>query len=249
MLDRRTADPLVKASGALRVRVSQTAPVPLDVDIACEPHQLLALIGPSGSGKTTLLQVIAGLRPCDAGEISVGTETWLSTSRRICKSPQERGVGFVFQDYALFPHLTALGNVAIALGATPKAEAQDKALALLARVHLQGLEQRRPHQLSGGERQRVAIARALARSPRVLLLDEPFSAIDRMTRVSLRQDLMSLKSSLSIPIVFVTHDIDEAMQLADHVTILDYGKALQSGTPGMVRGNPVNARVAQILGL
>lgn len=231
------------------MRVKQTSPVVLDAGISCEPHRLLALIGPSGSGKTTLLQVIAGLRPCSEGEISVGGDIWLSTAKGIRKSPQERGVGFVFQDYALFPHLNALQNVAIALGPIAKSDAQEKARELLARVHLEGLEQRRPHQLSGGERQRVAIARALARSPRVLLLDEPFSAIDRMTRVSLRKDLTTLKASLSIPIVFVTHDIDEAMQLADTVTILDRGRTLQTGAPDEVRAHPASDRVVRILGL
>jgi molybdate transport system ATP-binding protein len=247
MLDRRAG---ITTAGALRVRVKQDAPVPLDVELVCGPHELLSLIGPSGSGKTTLLQVIAGLRPCKSGEIQAGGDTWLSTSNGIRKSPQDRGVGFVFQDYALFPHLTALGNVAIALGsAAPKAEANEAAAKLLARVHLQGFENRRPHQLSGGEKQRVAIARALARSPRVLLLDEPFSAVDRMTRVSLRADLLSLKHTLSIPIVFVTHDIDEAMQLADTVAILDHGRILQTASPDDVRAHPASPRVAAILGL
>ncbi len=245
MLDRATTT----KTSALRVSVRQTSPVALDAALECAPNEVVALIGPSGSGKTTLLQIIAGLRGCASGEISVGDETWLSTAQGICKKPQERGVGLVFQDYALFPHLTALGNVAIAMGSLPKAEARASAMQLLARVHLQGLEHRRPHQLSGGERQRVAIARALARSPRVLLLDEPFSAVDRMTRVSLRSDLVALKSSLSIPIVLVTHDIDEAMLLADRVTILDYGRVLQTGTPTSVRKDPADARVAAILGL
>lgn len=249
MLDRSGIQPGATLSGTLSVRVQQTSPVPLDAALTCGPNELLALIGPSGSGKTTLLQIIAGLRPCKSGEIKVGDDVWLATASGVCKSPQERGVGLVFQDYALFPHLTALDNVAIALGRIPKAQAREQASALLARVHLQGLEARRPHQLSGGERQRVAIARALARSPRVLLLDEPFAAIDRMTRVSLRSDLMELKAALSIPIVFVTHDIDEAMQLADRVTILDRGNCLQSGTPDEVRDRPASDRVVKILGL
>ncbi len=249
MLDRRENETNT-TTGTLQLRVRQDAPVPLDAELTCGRHELLSLIGPSGSGKTTLLQIIAGLRPCKSGEIRVGNETWLSTTDNIRKSPQERGVGFVFQDYALFPHLTALGNVAIALGSSSsKAEAHEAATALLARVQLQGFENRRPHQLSGGEKQRVAIARALARSPRVLLLDEPFSAVDRMTRVSLRADLLALKAFLSIPIVFVTHDIDEAMQLADRVAILDHGRILQTGSPDDVRAHPASARVAAILGL
>ncbi|MDO9384361.1 MAG: ABC transporter ATP-binding protein [Hyphomicrobiaceae bacterium] len=255
MLDKRSSESAPDAvtnaaTGTLRVRVRQDAPVSLDAELTCGRHELLSLIGPSGSGKTTLLQIIAGLRPCRSGEIRVGDETWLSTEDGVLKSPQHRGVGFVFQDYALFPHLTALGNVAIAIGsAAAKADANDAAARLLARVHLQGFENRRPHQLSGGEKQRVAIARALARSPRVLLLDEPFSAVDRMTRVSLRADLLSLKASLSIPIVFVTHDIDEAMQLADRVAILDHGRILQTGSPDEVRAHPASPRVAAILGL
>lgn len=249
MLDRSDMKLGSTLSGPLSVRVSQTSPVPLDAALTCGRNELLALIGPSGSGKTTLLQIIAGLRPCANGEIKVGDDVWLSTAAGVRKTPQERGVGLVFQDYALFPHLTAVDNVAIALGQVPKAEARKKATELLAGVHLQGLEDRRPHHLSGGERQRVAIARALARSPRVLLLDEPFSAIDRMTRVSLRKDLMALKATLSIPILFVTHDIDEAMQLADQVTILDRGICLQSGSPGDVRSHPASDRVSKILGL
>ncbi len=246
MLERTTS---TTRSGTLSVVVRQATPVPLDAEISCDANELLALLGPSGSGKTTLLRIIAGLRACASGAIKVGGETWLSTNDGINKSPQDRGVGLVFQDYALFPHLTALDNVAIALGPMPKPEARNRARQLLAQVQLQGLESRRPHSLSGGESQRVAIARALARSPRVLLLDEPFSAVDRMTRVSLRSDLMALKSSLSIPIVLVTHDIDEAMQLADRVSILDHGRVLQSGTPAEVRAHPATPRVAAILGL
>jgi molybdate transport system ATP-binding protein len=253
MLDRRTGEytgpnsPV--STGALDVRLRQDTPVPLDATLSCPPNELLALIGPSGSGKSTILQIIAGLRPCREGTIRVGSETWLDTATRTFVSPQQRCVGLVFQDYALFPHLTAEDNVAIALGKRDRGEARNQARDLLARVQLSGLEKRKPHLLSGGERQRVAIARALARSPRVLLLDEPFSAIDRMTRVKLRSDLLALKSALSIPIVLVTHDIDEALQLADRVTILDHGRTLQSGSAESVRATPASPRVAAILGL
>lgn len=242
-------DSTASSDGALHVRLRQAAPVPLDATFTCAANELLALIGPSGSGKSTILQVIAGLRPCRHGLVRSGGETWLATVERICMPPQQRGVGLVFQDYALFPHLSALDNVAIAIGDAPPAQAQAQARALLERMHLVGLEYRKPQTLSGGERQRVAIARALARSPRVLLLDEPFSAIDRMTRVKLRDDLMNLKQALSIPIVLVTHDIDEALQLADRVTVLDHGATLQTGTPQGVRSAPASPRVAAILGL
>jgi molybdate transport system ATP-binding protein len=252
MLDRRTSQAgadVGATTGALDVRLRQDAPVPLNAAFTCAANELLALIGPSGSGKSTILHIIAGLRPCQHGTIRVAAETWLATAERIFVPPQQRGVGLVFQDYALFPHLTAEDNVAIALSAMPRAEARAQARALLARVHLAGLETRKPHVLSGGERQRVAVARALARSPRVLLLDEPFSAVDRMTRVKLRADLMALKAALSIPIVLVTHDIDEALQLADRVAVLDYGATLQTGTPEHVRASPASPRVAAILGL
>lgn len=251
MLDRRTSEVALAADTAatLQVRLRQQTPVPLDAAIACAPGELLALIGPSGSGKSTILQIIAGLRSCREATIRVGEQVWLATAERVFVPPQQRGVGLVFQDYALFPHLSALDNVAIALGSMPKAEARERARVLLARVHLTGLDARKPHTLSGGERQRVAVARALARSPRVLLLDEPFSAVDRMTRVKLRADLLALKSALSIPIVLVTHDIDEAMQLADRVSVLDHGVTLQTGSPEGVRNAPATARVAAILGL
>lgn len=254
MLDRSAIPPDVR-HGEVRVRLQQDTPVPLDVDLACGGDELLALIGPSGSGKTTVLQTIAGLRSARSGRIAVGGDVWLDSEHGICTPAQQRVVGLVFQDYALFPHLTALDNIAIAahqadgLSRLQGVEAKDVAAQLLVDVGMAGLEQRRPHQLSGGERQRVAIARALARSPRVLLLDEPFSAIDRMTRVRLRDDLMKLKASLSIPMLLVTHDIDEAMQLADRVSIIDAGRILQSGAPAAVRSAPASDRVAAILGL
>ena len=158
----------------LTVYLEQTAPIPLSVRFDCAPGELLALIGPSGSGKTTVLRAIAGLMRVTRGRIACGDAAWFDAETAIALSPQARRVGFVFQDYALFPHLDALDNVAIAVGSMPREAARAKARAWLARVNLAGLEQRRPHELSGGQKQRVAIARALAREPRVLLLDEPF---------------------------------------------------------------------------
>lgn len=234
---------------ALEVELGQTAPVPLEVAFRCGPNELLALVGPSGAGKTTALRAIAGLVRPTSGEITCGGETWFSSARGIFVAPQARAVGLVFQDYALFPHLSALDNVAIAMRGLPREQQREAARALLARVHLGTQANRRPGSLSGGERQRVGIARALARSPRVLLLDEPFSAVDRMTREHLKGELSALRASLEIPIVLVTHDISEALRLADRVSVLYGGKTLQTGTPDEVRRHPASPLVADVLGL
>lgn len=233
----------------LKVAIAQTDPVPLAVDLTVGRNELLALVGPSGAGKSTLLRVIAGLTCPAAGEIAAAGETWFSSAHAIDLPPQARAVGFVFQDYALFPHLTALENVAIVLRSPDTSGRRDAARALLTRVHLEEFADRRPASLSGGERQRVAIARALARSPRVLLLDEPFSAVDRMTRAHLKRELAALRSSLEIPIILVTHDIAEAFALADRVAVLHKGKVLQTGAPDDIRRDPASPLVADILGL
>jgi molybdate transport system ATP-binding protein len=208
----------------------------------------MALVGPSGSGKTTVLRAIAGLVAISSGHISVAGETWFSSEDGIARPPQERAVGLVFQDYALFPHLSALDNVAIALRSVSPTERPARAATLLARVHLEGLEGRRPSQLSGGQRQRVAIARALAREPSVLLLDEPFSAVDQMTREPLKRELSTLRASLEIPIILVTHDIGEALALADRVSVLHRGTTLATGTPDEVSLRPPSAMVARLIG-
>ncbi|MEQ1713477.1 MAG: ATP-binding cassette domain-containing protein, partial [Hyphomicrobium sp.] len=165
-------------SGALDVRLAQRAPIAMDVALTCGPGELVALVGPSGSGKTSVLRAIAGLLMPAEGRVAVAGETWLDTHARIRLPPQRRSVGLVFQDYALFPHLTALDTVAIAMQTGSEADKRVRARALLGRVNLDGFETRRPDELSGGQRQRVALARALARDPRVLLMDEPFSAVD-----------------------------------------------------------------------
>jgi molybdate transport system ATP-binding protein len=234
---------------ALEVSLRQMEPIPLDVRLDVGSNELLALVGPSGAGKTTVLRAIAGLARPEAGVVRANGETWFCSKRGIFVSPQARAVGLVFQDYALFPHLSALENVAIALGHVEAAEREARARALLARVQLTGVASRRPGVLSGGERQRVALARALARGPRVLLLDEPFSAVDRQTREHLKRELAALRGSLEIPVILVTHDISEALQLADRVSVLDHGVTLQTGTPGEVRLSPASPRVADVLGL
>ena len=234
--------------GPLFVALSQSAPIPLEVAITCRPGELLALVGPSGSGKTTVLRAIAGLYRPQAGRIVSGGDTWFDGAARIMAPPQARAVGLVFQDYALFPHLSALDNVALAMHHIAQAERTAAASALLARLHLAGLEGRTPDRLSGGQRQRVALARALARDPKVLLLDEPFSAVDRMTRERLKEELASLRRSLAIPIVLVTHDLEEAQALADRITVIYQGRTLQTGAPDDVRLRPASALVAQLMG-
>ena len=233
----------------LRVRVTQQHPVSLDATFDCAPGEVLALTGPSGSGKSTLLRCIAGLERNATGSITCAGRVWLDTARGIDETPQSRAVGLVFQHYALFPHLTAQGNVMAALGSTPRATRAARARELLAKVHLAGLEARRPAQLSGGQQQRVAVARALARDPQALLLDEPFAAVDRVTRQKLHRELAELRRTLAMPIVLVTHDLDEAAMLADRMCILHRGRTLQIGTPREVMTRPVDALVARLVDL
>ncbi|XKE44803.1 ABC transporter ATP-binding protein [Halomonas organivorans] len=235
------------AEGGLEVSVAQAGPIPLAADFHCAPGELLALVGPSGSGKTTLLRAIAGLYRPAAGSIRCGAETWFEAAVACWVRPQRRRVGLVFQDYALFPHLDARANVMIALGHLPPAERREAAEAWLARVRLEGLAGRLPAQLSGGQRQRVALARALARQPRVLLLDEPFSAVDQVTRRRLQRELALLREAIAIPIVLVTHDLDEAAALADRLCVLHGGRSLQQGPAERLFRRPASPEVARLL--
>ncbi|MGZ5260866.1 MAG: ABC transporter ATP-binding protein [Burkholderiales bacterium] len=233
----------------LRVRLQQDTPIPLDVELECAPREMLALVGPSGSGKSTVLRAIAGLTRVNKGEISCNGVPWFAADRGIRLSPRQRRIGFVFQHYGLFPHLTALANVMESLVDVSRSERESRARDLLARVHLDGLEQRLPAALSGGQQQRVAVARALAREPNVLLLDEPFAAVDRATRERLYTELAELRRELSIPVVLVTHDLDEALMLADRMSVLYRGRTLQTGVPFEVLARPSTVQVAQLVGL
>jgi molybdate transport system ATP-binding protein len=233
----------------LHARLGQRAPIPLEAELACAPGELLALVGPSGSGKSTLLRCIAGLHAAAEGSIRCDGETWFDAGAGLSRPVQARRVGFVFQSYALFPHLSALENVAAALGGLTLAERTARARERLARVHLDGLENRKPAALSGGQQQRVAVARALARDPAVLLLDEPFSAVDQVTRRKLQQELARLRADLNIPMLLVTHDLDEARMLADRMVILHKGRTLQAGPPDEVMTRPANASIARLVGL
>lgn len=181
----------------------------VNVSFQCRSGELLALVGPSGAGKTTLMRMIAGLEKADIGRITFHGDTWLDTKRHVDKAPQQRNLGYVFQEYTLFPHLTVFKNVAFA------AKDQKKVADLLALLDVWHLKDRKPQKLSGGERQRVALAQALARDPKVLLLDEPFSALDIVSRKKLRQELKKLKQEFNLPVIHITHDLEEAEYLAD----------------------------------
>lgn len=231
----------------LTLRLEQVTPIPLAAELHCSPGELIALVGPSGSGKTTILRSIAGLYHPTDGRIDCNGEVWFDSERRHSLRPQVRRVGLVFQDYALFPHLSALDNVICALGHRRRDERIERARELLALVHLAGLEQRRPAELSGGQRQRVAVARALARDPSVLLLDEPFSAVDQVTRRRLQRELVQLRRAIRVPTLLVTHDLDEALALADRLCVLYHGRTLQTAAPRDVLLRPVDAQVARLM--
>ena len=183
----------------------------LNISFSCEDGKLLAIVGPSGAGKTTIIRTLAGLQSPDWGLITYNIETWTDTEHNIYVPTRKRGIGYVFQDYTLFPHVSVYKNIAFA--ARDKQKVDD----LMRLFDIQHIRDSKPHKISGGERQRCAICQALARSPKVLLLDEPFSALDALTRKKLREMLKFLKKELHIPIIHVTHDIREALFLADDI--------------------------------
>jgi sulfate transport system ATP-binding protein len=223
-------------------------PVLKGVDLSIADGELIALLGASGSGKTTLLRILAGLDWPQAGAITVDGVDWLALT------PQERQVGFVFQHYALFPHMSVLDNVAFGLTIRPrdkrpaKAEIARRVTELLDLVQMGGFAGRYPAQLSGGQRQRVALARALAIEPKMLLLDEPFGALDARIRKELRRWLRRLHDQLGMTTVFVTHDQEEAFELADRVVVMGEGVIEQVGTPDEIYERPASPFVARFLG-
>jgi molybdate transport system ATP-binding protein len=235
------------AEGKLSIALQQQRPIPLDIAFECRVGEVLALVGPSGSGKTTILRAIAGLFQPASGFVSINAERWFDSARNIHLPPHRRRVGLVFQNYALFPHMSALQNIVAALGHRPKAERIERARQLLALVNLDGFDARKPSELSGGQQQRVAVARALAREPEVLLLDEPFAAVDKKTRRILYAELSELRRSLAMPVIFVTHDFDEAARLADSMCLIHHGKLLQKGSPRDVLARPASALAARVI--
>ncbi|MDO8375286.1 MAG: ABC transporter ATP-binding protein [Polaromonas sp.] len=238
------------ASRALVVEVEQAQPMVLSAQFRCAPGEMLALVGPSGAGKTSMLRIMAGLMRPAQGRVVVGEQVWCDTAGGVFVPPQKRHVGLVFQNYALMPHLSALDNVALALLHLPRAQRRERARHWLDHVRLTpGQQARRPAHLSGGEQQRVAVARALAREPALLLLDEPFSAVDQMSRHGLYALLAELRRELDIPIVLVTHDLNEARLLCDQLVVIDAGRVLQQGAPASIHRAPRNARVADLVGI
>lgn len=215
-----------------------------DVNISIHKGRLAALLGPSGSGKTTILRMIAGLEQPDSGEI------WID-GKLVNEVPgSERGIGFVFQSYALFRYMTVYDNIAfgLRLKKKPEKEIREKVGELLKLISCEGLEKRYPSQLSGGQRQRVAFARALAPSPQLLLLDEPFAAIDAKVRLELRTWLREMITKLQITSIFVTHDQDEAIEVADDIIVTNQGRVEQAGSPRELYSHPETPFVAQFIG-
>jgi len=219
-----------------------------DVSLDIAPGEFVALLGPSGSGKTTLLRILAGLDYPDSGTARLDGDDFLATQAR------ERKVGLVFQHYALFRHLTVAENVAFGLRVRPRrsrpsrADIAGRVEQLLKRVQLEGLGSRYPSQLSGGQRQRVALARALAVEPDLLLLDEPFGALDAQVRVTLRRWLRELHEELGLTTVFVTHDQEEALELADRIVVMNRGRIEQVGSPEAVYRQPLTPFVCEFIG-
>ena len=214
-----------------------------------EPARITVLFGASGAGKTTTLRCLAGLERPDEGRIQLGDTTWVDVQRGVFLPARKRNVGFVPQDYALFPHLTVERNISYGLRELPASSRQGRVAEALDWVRLRGFEERMPQQLSGGEKQRVALARAVVRHPGLLLLDEPFSSVDLPSRQRLRTQLRALLLRLKIPTILVTHDRTEALAMGDWVAVMDAGRIVQQGTVHEVFSRPANLAVAGIVAM
>jgi len=242
-----TDGPFLRADAQRRYRGGATIEARFEV-----PHpgfSVTVLFGPSGSGKTTALRLLAGLERADGGSIRFQGSPWSDVSKGIHLQPQARDLGFLPQAYSLFPHLSVAANLGFGLRATGGPERLKRVEELLALLDLKGLGERHPGELSGGQQQRVALGRALARKPRLLLLDEPLSALDRPSQLRLRKELRTLLRTLDIPTVLVTHDRAEALQLGDRLVVMDQGRVCQSGDIQQVFDRPTDPAVAAILGV
>lgn len=220
----------------------------LEISLDCVQGECLALAGPSGAGKSTALRIVAGLQRPDRGRVLCGEETWFDAASGVDLPPERRRCGYLFQDHALFGHLTAVENVAYGMSDTPRGERRVLAIDLLARFRVEGLADARPVRLSGGERQRVALARALARRPHALLLDEPLSALDPRGRARAGRELAALVREANVPVLLVTHDFTEAATLADRIAVIDDGRVVQAGDANTLAARPASAFVADFTG-
>ena len=236
-------------SGRVSVAITKRFPG-FTLDVSWEAEQsVLGLFGPSGAGKTLTLQCLAGLIRPDAGRIVVGERVFFDAAAGVDLSPQQRRIGYVFQGYALFPHLTVVRNIAFGLQGRPRADRTRRAAEVIERLGLRGLEQRYPRELSGGQRQRVALGRALAIDPALLLLDEPLSALDAPLRRTLRDELREILSGWGTAAVVVTHDFTEAYRLADRIIVYEDGRVIQSAPRSELLWQPASESVARIMGL
>ncbi|MEF1285477.1 ABC transporter ATP-binding protein [Vibrio sp. M250220] len=215
-----------------------------EIEFTIEQGEFITLLGPSGCGKSTLLRSLAGLNPVDGGEI------WVDGEEITHQLPQQRGIGMVFQSYALFPNMTVEGNIGFGLQMKKlaKQEIQRQVARVIELVDLKGKEKHYPHQLSGGQRQRVALARALVVKPRILLLDEPLSALDAKIRKHLRQQIRDIQKEMNLTTIFVTHDQEEAMIMSDRIFLMNKGEIVQTGSPEEIYTHPANEFVASFMG-
>jgi iron(III) transport system ATP-binding protein len=224
------------------------APAVEGLSLAVERGEILALLGPSGCGKTTTLRLIAGFETPDTGRVIIGDRVMADAERGLAVPPEERGVGVVFQDYALFPHLTVEDNVAFGLHALPRDQRRQRVRAVLDLVGMLDLASRYPHEISGGQQQRVAVARALAPAPALILLDEPFSNLDADLRAQMRDEVEKVLRGTGTTAVFVTHDQEEAFTIADSVGVLNAGRLEQLAPPEAIYHHPATPFVAEFVG-
>ncbi|RJQ15301.1 MAG: ATP-binding cassette domain-containing protein [Nitrospiraceae bacterium] len=212
-------------------------------------NEMAVLFGSSGAGKTMTLHLIAGLARPDRGSVCLDDTVYYDSSTGTDLTPQERPFGYVFQNLALFPHMTVVKNILYGGAAIPEYERLDRAHEMVHAFKLAGLEDRYPHEISGGQKQRVAFARALIRQPRMLLLDEPFSALDRPLRMEMRRFLREVRDKFNVPVIMVTHDLEEASAAADKIIVYEHGRIAQTGTPDEVRNNPATGYVSRLVTL
>jgi molybdate transport system ATP-binding protein len=218
------------------------------LDVAWEiGDELAVLFGCSGSGKSMSLQLVSGLSEPDAGFVRVNGKTYFDSSDGIYAPPQERSIGYVFQDLALFPHMTVMKNILFGAAGVPGREKLSRAREMIGAFRLTGLEDRYPSEISGGQKQRVAFARALIRHPKALLLDEPFSALDNALRREMRRFLHEVRGRFRIPVILVTHDFDEAASLTERIIVYERGRVAQVGRAEQIKSSPVNRYVARLV--